>query len=84
MLADYPTGVEAWHDPEAEGRMSAVKETIHAARSLRAQYGLTPAARPSFLVRVASEEVRATLGPQEDDFRTLVKAEKVRLRPPRG
>lgn len=42
MLAPYPTGIEAWRDPEAEGRMAAVKDTIHAARSLRAQYGLTP------------------------------------------
>lgn len=42
MLAPYPTGVEAWHNPEAEARMAAVKDTIHAARSLRAQYGLTP------------------------------------------
>ena len=42
MLAPYPTGVEAWKDPEAESRMAAVKDTIHAARSLRAQYGLTP------------------------------------------
>lgn len=45
MHAPYPTGVPAWHDPEAEARMAAVKETIHAARSLRAQYGLTPQVR---------------------------------------
>jgi valyl-tRNA synthetase len=77
MLAPYPTGVEAWRDPQAEVRMAAVKDTIHAARSLRAQYGLTPAARPSFVVRVAGEELRSALAPQEDDFRTLVKAERV-------
>lgn len=45
MHAPYPAAIPAWHDPEIEGRMAAVKDAIHAARSLRAQYGLTPQVR---------------------------------------
>ena len=65
--------VAEWANPAAEAAMGAVKDTIHAARSLRSQYDLKPQARPSFVIRVASEELRQAIGPQQDDFVTLVK-----------
>ena len=42
MLAPYPTEVPGWENPEAEASMAAVKDVVHAGRSLRAQYSLTP------------------------------------------
>ena len=64
MLAPYPSEVAGFENAE---------DVIHAGRSLRAQYSLTPQARPSFTVRVASEEVKAAVVSQEDDIITLTK-----------
>ncbi|KAM3567923.1 hypothetical protein VYU27_009940 [Nannochloropsis oceanica] len=80
MLAPYPTLEEvpaSWKAPAVEKGMGLIKEVIHAARSLRAQYDIKPQARPSFCVRVSSHEVAALISPQEDDIITLTRAEKV-------
>ena len=42
MLAPYPTEIAGWENAQAETSMAAVKEVIHAGRSLRAQYSLSP------------------------------------------
>ncbi|CAI5746338.1 unnamed protein product [Peronospora destructor] len=46
-IAPYPLPMEGWTNPEVEANMELVKEVIHAARSVRAEYDLANSAIPS-------------------------------------
>ncbi|RLN43890.1 hypothetical protein BBJ28_00022795, partial [Nothophytophthora sp. Chile5] len=87
-IAPYPLAVAGWTNPEAEANMELVKEVIHAARSVRAEYGLANSVRPQFFLKCSDAEVRAVMEAQLDDFSTLAKAGDSRCvvdeQPPQG
>ncbi|KAJ0398218.1 hypothetical protein P43SY_006350 [Pythium insidiosum] len=87
-VAKYPQPVEGWSNAEVESRMELIKEVIHAARSVRAEYGLANNARPQFFIKCTDEEVKAVIEAQLDDFSALAKAGECKAllseEPPKG
>ncbi|GAB9470121.1 Valine-trna ligase [Globisporangium polare] len=73
-VAQYPLPNPSWSNPEVEANMELVKEVIHAARSVRAEYNLVNSVRPQFFVKCSETEVRDVIEAQLDDFSTLAKA----------
>ncbi|KAL4154649.1 hypothetical protein PRNP1_006766 [Phytophthora ramorum] len=73
-IAPYPLPMESWTNPEVESNMELVKEVIHAARSVRAEYGLANNVRPKFFIKCIDNDVKAVMEAQLDDFSTLAKA----------
>ncbi|KAF4316931.1 hypothetical protein BBO99_00008308 [Phytophthora kernoviae] len=73
-IAPYPLPMEGWSNPEVETNMELVKDVIHAARSVRAEYGLANSVRPQFFIKCSDDEVKAVMEAQLDDFSTLAKA----------
>ncbi|KAG7394081.1 hypothetical protein PHYBOEH_005841, partial [Phytophthora boehmeriae] len=73
-IAPYPLPMEGWTNPEVETNMELVKDVIHAARSVRAEYGLANSVRPQFFIKCSDDEVKAVMEAQLDDFSTLAKA----------
>lgn len=87
-IAEYPLPVAAWSNPEVEANMEQVKEVIHAARSVRAEYGLVNSVRPQFFIKCSDEGVKRVIEAQLDDFSTLAKAGESKTlldeEPPKG
>ncbi|KAI9911499.1 hypothetical protein PsorP6_009521 [Peronosclerospora sorghi] len=73
-IAPYPLVMDGWTNPTVETNMELVKEVIHAARSVRAEYGLANTVRPHFLIKCRDDHVKAVMETQLDDFTTLTKA----------
>jgi len=89
MIAKYPTTYEAMNDVEAEENYELVKTAIHTARSLRADYNLTPQVRPTFYIRLGSKKLAEVMKNQLEDFSTLAKAGEAKVleegeNPPKG
>jgi valyl-tRNA synthetase len=55
MLAEYPTDNLDWMDPRLEEEVALVKDVVHAARSLRADYNLTNNVKPVFVLRCRAD-----------------------------
>ncbi|KAF1328938.1 Valine-trna ligase, partial [Globisporangium splendens] len=87
-IVSYPLPVDGWRNPEAEANMELVKEVIHAARSVRAEYGLVNSVRPQFYVKCSDDDVKRVIDAQLDDFGTLAKAGESHVlvdeEPPKG
>lgn len=87
-IAPYPVPVEGWSNPQVEADMDVIKETIHAGRSVRAEYGLLNSVRPQFFIKCATDAVAKTIAEQVDDFQTLAKAGETKVvlndEPPKG
>ncbi|TMW64795.1 hypothetical protein Poli38472_008962 [Pythium oligandrum] len=87
-VAQYPLAVDGWSNPEVEAKMELIKEVIHAARSVRAEYGLVNSVRPQFFIKCADAEVQQIIDTQLDDFSTLAKAGESKTlldeEPPKG
>lgn len=87
-VAAYPLPVAAWKNETAEADMELVKDVIHAARSVRAEYGLVNSVRPEFYVKCSDADVERVVAAQLDDFCTLAKAGTARTllaeEPPKG
>jgi valyl-tRNA synthetase len=64
MIAQYPSEVPGWFSPEAEAQMEIVKEAIHGARSLRADYRVANHIKADFYFKSESAEIQATLAAQ--------------------
>lgn len=64
MISKYPEEVPVWFHPASEESMEVVKEAIHGARSLRADYRVPNHVKADFYFRSESEEVRRTLTEQ--------------------
>ncbi|CEG49049.1 valine-trna partial [Plasmopara halstedii] len=73
-IAPYPLVMATWTNTEVEANMELVKEVIHAARSVRAEYGLTNSVRPTFFIKCSDKDISAVIESQLDDFNTLAKA----------
>ncbi|CAH0519943.1 unnamed protein product [Peronospora belbahrii] len=73
-IAPYPLPMEGWTDQKVEANMELVKEVIHAARSVRAEYDLATSVRPQFFIKCIDNDVKAVMEAQLDDFATLAKA----------
>ncbi|CAH0475509.1 unnamed protein product [Peronospora belbahrii] len=73
-IAPYPLPMEGWTDQKVEANMELVKEVIHAARSVRAEYDLATSVRPQFFIKCINNDVKAVMEAQLDDFATLAKA----------
>ncbi|KAF0714051.1 Aste57867_4065 [Aphanomyces stellatus] len=90
VVAPYPEAHhhEEWNNNQSEVNMELIKDIIHAGRSLRAEYGLANAARPTCFLACEDDEMAATIEAQVEDFCTLAKTgeTKVLLRdaPPSG
>jgi len=74
MVSAYPSEVPQWTHVEAEADMEVVKEAIHAARSLRADYRIANPVKGEFYFRTDSPQILAALTNQADDFCTLARA----------
>lgn len=72
-VATYPEAVDEWFNPAVEHDMELVKEAIHGARSLRNDYRVPNHVKADFYFRTDSEEIKAALIAQADDFCTLAK-----------
>jgi len=81
MVAPYPVARPAWANPALEASYEQIKEAIHACRSLRADYGLTPKQTPDFYVACGSSELYDAISLQASDIRTLAKANQVTVLP---
>lgn len=77
MISPYPIEKKEWENTAQEKSYDMVKEAIHAGRSLRADYGLTPKQTPDFFVSCGSEEVVQSMLQHADDIKTLTKANSV-------
>lgn len=73
-IAPYPLPMASWTNQQVEANMALIKEVIHAARSLRAEYDLAKSVRPQFFIKCSDNSVKAVLEAQLDDFTTLAKA----------
>ncbi|CAI5713249.1 unnamed protein product [Hyaloperonospora brassicae] len=73
-IASYPLSMEGWTTAGVEANMELVKDVIHAARSVRAEYGLANNVRPQFFIKCIDTDVKAVMEAQLDDFATLAKA----------
>lgn len=79
MIAPYPRAVEGWSNPQVEADMEIVKEAIHGARSLRADYKVPNHVKAAFYFKSDSAAVTAALQAQADDFCLLAKATGLKL-----
>lgn len=79
MIAPYPVPEAAWASPAVEADMEIVKEAIHGARSLRADYKVPNHVKADFFFRTEAPEVRAALLAQTNDFCFLSKAKSLAL-----
>lgn len=89
MVAEYPKPLEEWNNPVAEKNMQLVKDTIHGARSLRADYKIANHIKADFYFRTEYEEVKETLLQQAGDFCTLARGNCLKFleaaaEPPKG
>ncbi len=73
MLSTYPKFMEEWEDASSEKAMGSIKDCIHTARSLRAQYKIPNHIKANFYYRSESESIQSLLAAQKDDFCTLAK-----------
>lgn len=73
MIAAYPQPSEASHSAAAERSMELVKDAIHGARSLRADYKIANHIKADFYFRTESAELRDILQKQAGDFCTLAR-----------
>lgn len=73
-IAPYPLLMEKWTNAEAEANMELLREVIHAARSVRAEYGLANNVRPTFFIKCSDTIVKNIIEAQLEDFCTLAKA----------
>jgi valyl-tRNA synthetase len=82
MVATYPKQVENWTNAGAEAAMEVIKDTIHGARSLRADYKIANHVKADFYFRISStnfnEQTLAALNSQSEDFCTLAKGNFLR------
>ncbi|KAL8007682.1 putative valine-tRNA ligase, valyl/Leucyl/Isoleucyl-tRNA synthetase, editing [Plasmopara halstedii] len=67
----YPLVMATWTNTEVEANMELVKEVIHAARSVRAEYGLTNSVRPTFFIKCSDKDISAVIESQLDDLTRL-------------
>jgi len=74
MLAPYPLGEASWKDQKAEDTFKVVQNIVHSARSLRADYNLTPQQRPSFFITCSTKEMAETCSAEAGDIKTLCRA----------
>jgi valyl-tRNA synthetase len=74
MLAPYPLGNPSWKSQNAEESFKVVKNIVHCARSLRADYNLTPQQRPNFFLKCSTPQMVAICSAEQDDIATLCKA----------
>lgn len=77
MIAPYPEEVADWHNPSSETAMSMVKDVVHAARSIRADYNIANSLRPAMYIKYKSDDVMHTLGEQVSDINTLSRAGEI-------
>lgn len=73
MLTNYPKPLIEWEDPQVEKDMELIKEAIHAARSLRAEYKIPNHSQASFYFRTESEAIKNIVLDQASDFCTLAR-----------
>ena len=73
MVASYPSPTEDWTSAAAEKNMSLVQNTIHGARSLRADYKIANHIKADFYFRTESAELKEALLAQAGDFCTLAR-----------
>ncbi len=78
-IAPYPEAKEEWFNPAVEHDVELIKDAIHGARSLRGDYRVPNHVKADFLFNTSSEEVRAAMLAQADDFCTLAKASSFKL-----
>jgi valyl-tRNA synthetase len=64
-LAPYPESREEWVDEGVERRMGALMEVVSRVRTLRAELGLPPQARPVLHLEAGEEEIERYLAEQE-------------------
>lgn len=76
-IASYPLVMAPWTNADVEANMEVVKEVIHAARSVRAEYGLTNSVRPTFFIKCHDENLKRIMETHVEDFKTLAKAGEV-------
>jgi valyl-tRNA synthetase len=74
-FAAYPTGAYGRGDAEAERAMQTVMAVIGAARSLRSEHEVHPAAKVKLVLRTADSAVRELLSAQSRFVEFLVKTE---------
>jgi valyl-tRNA synthetase len=79
MIAEYPSEHPEWTNSVAEASMGIVKDTIHSARSLRADYRVANNTKADFYFRTESPEVETIVTSQASDFCTLAKGNFLRL-----
>lgn len=79
MVSAYPDPVAGWTNDEAEKQMEFIKSAVHAARSLRADYKVPNHVQATFYFQTTSDEVRAILESQGDDFCTLSRGSSMTL-----
>ena len=89
MIAAYPKASEENNRTEAEKAMELVKDTIHGARSLRADYKIANHIKADFYFRTESTEIRDVLLAQAGDFCTLARGNSLvyleaSAEPPKG
>jgi valyl-tRNA synthetase len=72
-LAKFPGAADGRSDPTAESEMALVQAAIGAARSIRSEHEIHPAAEIPLVLRAASEKTRALLRSETVAIRTLVK-----------
>lgn len=73
-ISPYPLDSKEWTNTIMESDMEMMKEVIHAARSIRAEYNLLNSVRPHYFLKCADMHVKNRLQPYLDDFNTLAKA----------
>jgi valyl-tRNA synthetase len=74
-LCPYPTASDGRLDADAEQRMDLVMTTVTAARSVRSEHDVHPAAKVPLTLRVADAATRALLQEQARTIATLVGTE---------
>jgi valyl-tRNA synthetase len=73
MVAAYPTPVDDWENAKVEKNMQLVKDAIHGARSLRADYKIANHIKADFYFRTEAPELKEALLAQAQDFCTLAR-----------
>lgn len=79
MIASYPATSEDWTSAAAEKNMGLVQNTIHGARSLRADYKIANHIKADFYFRTESAELKDALLAQSGDFCTLARGNNLRF-----
>jgi len=77
MISPYPVAKPEWDNVSLEKNYEDIKEAIHAARSLRSDFGLTPKQSPDFFVTCKNDDLFKAISHQADDIKTLAKAASV-------